>query len=432
MRSRVLRLSAASLLLGAAVTTIAPHVTNYISTSAIVNAPILAVRAPFPGLLTEASPAFASPVQAGQPLLRIDGERQDQDGLVALQAEVRATQSEIEALAAQIASVSGLEADLRRRIAAHDRAAGRYLAAERQSLQARADSAVSAEGQAEAERDRVAILTANGAAPHLSLEEAEAQARSARLATEAALAELRALDVRLESLSQGAAFDPTLSAGAYAHQRLDEVTLLKAQLASRRDTLRGRLAALDRQVATVSADFLRRTAFLPRAAAPAVVWRGSPPEGTSIMAGDTLVELLDCRNRFIEVALPARLSGEIRPGDPAIIQLKGASEAFQARVEAVGGAGARFDHPNLASDPVDTGPSDIQVLIWLDPVDPNGPGVAATFCDVGKTAEVRFARQAPKTLSALAAAFGALGAWGRSLASDTPVAGESRVALGPS
>ena len=117
----MMRLSAATLLAGAAVATMAPHLTSYISSSAVVNAPLLSVRAPFDGLLDETSRAFANAVAPGELLLRLEGERQDQDALAAVQAEIRGLTAALAHMDPDNPAVPRLEARL-------DRALGRARA----------------------------------------------------------------------------------------------------------------------------------------------------------------------------------------------------------------------------------------------------------------------------------------------------------------
>lgn len=411
MRSRILRLSAATLLIGAAVATVAPHATNHISSSAVVNAPLLAVRAPFSGLLSQGSAAFASPVAAGSTLLRLGADRLDQDAVEAVQAEITATDAEVAALVTQIATVEGMQADLRQRIAAHDAAALDYLEMAKRVADAALDRAGAQLRQIEAERARLSRLAASGTATEAALDEIEARHGMAIAEVDEAAARRESVGLEARSLREGITLGPATDAMDYARQRLDEVTLQLAELRSRRDRLSGRRGALDAQLVAMASDLARRTSFEPVAPDSAVVWRAAPADGSSVAEGDLLMELLDCRNRFVEVSLPGRLFEEIRPGDPATILFKGASDRIGAHVEAVGGAGARFDHPSLASDPPEVDDGDIQVLVRLDPTNAGSPEVAASFCDVGRMAEVRFARLGQGPLDWAARTTASFGTW---------------------
>jgi hypothetical protein len=212
-------------------------------------------------------------------------------------------------------------------------------------------------------------------------------------------------------LKDGVPLGTTTDTMDYARQRLDEVTLQLAELRSRRDRLSGRRGALVAQHEAIASDFARRAMFEPVAPDDVVVWRAAPSSGSSVVAGDLLMELLDCRNRFVEVSLPGSLFEQIRPGDPATLLFKGAADRVEAHVEAVGGAGARFDHPSLASDPPEVDDGDIQVLVRLDPADVGAPEVAASFCDVGRMAEVRFLRSGGGPLVQVATAVGSFATW---------------------
>ena len=116
------------------------------------------------------------------------------------------------------------------------------------------------------------------------------------------------------------------------------------------------------------------------------------------MPGDVLVQMVNCEARFVEVTLAERHFGDIAPGDTAWVRLKGGSEAVSARVTAVLGAGAKFDHPRLAASVTKPKPDQLRVLVSLSDAGAEGGidggigGGAGAFCHVGRTAEVRFER----------------------------------------
>jgi multidrug resistance efflux pump len=344
MKSRIMRLSAVALLAGAAVVTLVPHATSYVSTSAMVNAPLLVVRAPFDAMVVEGSAPAAAPVLAGDPLLRLAAARPDRQALAAVRAEMDAVQAEIGALAEQMRAIAAHEADLRMGLAAQDPTSQRPLQRPWQA----------------------------GDVP-----------------------------------------DPggASGAGSHARQPLDATALHVYDLVARRDALRGRLLALEDQEAILAEDLARRSTFEPTAVAAAVVRRAAPGPGEAVAAGDTLMELLDCERRFLEVSLPGHLFERIRPGDRASVLLKGASARIEGEVEAIGGGGALFDGGSLAYRPPEIGPSSVQVRIRLAPANPAMPEVAATFCDVGRAAEVRFARDRPAGLDRIVRVAHAVGEW---------------------
>jgi hypothetical protein len=105
-----------------------------------------------------------------------------------------------------------------------------------------------------------------------------------------------------------------------------------------------------------------------------------------------VVQLLDCSRRFVEVFLRETAFEAIQPGDTATVQLRGSARTFQASVEAVRGAGNRGANGLLAAQPQQVPDGSLSVVLRLEPADVTEIGIAANFCDVGRTAEVRFDR----------------------------------------
>ena len=58
------------------------------------------------------------------------------------------------------------------------------------------------------------------------------------------------------------------------------------------------------------------------------------------------------------------------------------------------GSGAKSDHPELAAEPKDVPPGQVQVLLRLAPPE-DVAAAASAFCDVGRTAEVRVNDRGP-------------------------------------
>ena len=83
----------------------------------------------------------------------------------------------------------------------------------------------------------------------------------------------------------------------------------------------------------------------------------------------------------------------IRPGDTARVRLRGSDETFLATVEALRGAGSQRATGLLAAEPENLTEGSLSVMLRLAPADVGMVGVAQNFCDVGRTAEVRFDRE---------------------------------------
>ena len=106
-----------------------------------------------------------------------------------------------------------------------------------------------------------------------------------------------------------------------------------------------------------------------------------------------MLQVADCEQRFVEVAVSEAYSESIRAGDIARVELKGSDRLLQAPVIAVRGAGACQQYDNLAARVPKAERGQLPILVSLE-----GVGLdraPSYFCHIGRTAEVYFARTNP-------------------------------------
>lgn len=398
--ARNLRLGVCLLLIGGVVSVLAPYATSYVSTSAVVNAPLVALRAPFDGRVGAASPPVATPVTAAEALGLVLGERQDRSELAALRAQAASDAAMIAAIGQESAALSTLSADLAAREAAfRAQVLDANMALQQQiAAELRANRAETVAIALRVRRSR--SLAAEGTRPPATLEAELAELAAARAQTARLAALLR--DARIERQGVEAGVVPRKSGNSndYNRQRQDEIAMRLATLATESTRLTVEQGGLADRIAVSEARLDAQGRFDARAAANGVVWHASPPEGAAVLTGDAFLTLLDCDRRFVEVTVPERHFESIRPGAAANVHLLGSADSFVAVVEAVRGAGAKPDHPTFAATPPDVPSGQLHVLIRLPP--PADPAAAAAaFCDVGRTAEVRFDRSLESDLRGL-------------------------------
>lgn len=393
MKSRMIRLSAATLLIGAVGTTLWPRVVSYVSTSAVVNAPVMRVKAPFDGVVTSVSVGEAgTAVHREKPLLSLAQSRAATGQITALGAEAQVVAAEISSLEAQIASVEAVATELTARIAAHRFEAGLWIAAKRQVLAADTEKGKAEHELAVRELDRISRLAASGTIPGAQLDEARTHVSMAGAELDRLGGETAKLEVEAAALERGIMLDSSAEGAGYARQRLDEVTLSLAGFQARLAVLKARAASLSQTREETGIRLAAQHSFAPRSAIDGVVWRAAPKSGSEVAVGDTLVEIVDCGRRFLEVSLPERYFEQIRPGDVAPVQLKGSASTLTATVSAVGGSSVRLSDTSFAANrPQETGGA-AQILLDLPPAASDENRETSNFCNVGRTAEVRFPR----------------------------------------
>ncbi|MEK6217224.1 MAG: HlyD family efflux transporter periplasmic adaptor subunit, partial [Boseongicola sp.] len=193
-----------------------------------------------------------------------------------------------------------------------------------------------------------------------------------------------------------AAVEQTLSAPggtgrrADARIRLDDLTLAQNYIRTRRLTAEGELSGLEIALHELHAQRDEFSRFQPVAPSNGVIWTASRTEGASVTLGSDLFQVLDCDQRFLEVIFAERSFEDIPPGTPASVQLRGSANTFEARVVSRHAAGGGAVLPAVDAavlEPQKDG--GVKVFLALDPSDVSNPQVAAAFCDVGRTAEVR-------------------------------------------
>lgn len=394
-QSRNLRLVSAGLLLAAAGSILLPRATNYVSTSAVVNAPLITVRSPFDGRIAKASPEVAHAVDADAALLRIDGDRTDRSRLTGLLAEETSLLRAQTSLSRERDTLAALAEALGRRDREHRQLRARLLHARLTGLKAEHRGALAERREIADRIARTRSLAAKGNATGAMVERESAELAIRTAEADRLQAAADALRISLAALAEGYVVQETGSDASYAQQRLDEIAIRRADLETEIARTEAHRGALGEQIAMARIDLAANRTFLPEAATDAVVWRASAAVGNEVIAGDEILKLVDCGRRFVEVAISESHFETIVPGTPAYVRLRGSAEPFQARVEAVKGAGAKSDYAELSSEPPFVPEGQLRVFVGLDPADLDGADaerIAAAFCDVGRTAEVRFAR----------------------------------------
>lgn len=387
--------------------TIYPSVFNHVSTEAVVNAPVVTLRAPFDGTVTAPSPGISTSVALDDPLVVLSRDRVDENIIGDLEARLVAISGRFNAVAAQRTALRALRDSLSRRATMHAEWAAAWLAARETEAEARTAAASARLSEAEAHRDRQRRLAQSGALTRVALDSAETDARVAESLRAAERAAHVRLSVARQALQDGVPLNEGGEGQSVILSRLDDLDLQLAALDKDHASLDAERQALIKQIAFHEAILRDREVFTPRAQFAGIVWEVSPPVGTPVLQGDKLVRLLDCTKRVVEVAIDERHFERIAPGAMARIRLKGSQHWQDAEITAVIGSGSRISRPTPGGVTLATSDGQLNVFLGLPATDPRDPTVARAFCDVGRAAEVRFERRhgtAQDALSRLATA----------------------------
>ncbi|MBT8416104.1 MAG: HlyD family secretion protein [Silicimonas sp.] len=387
--SRTIRIIAALFVCSAVAALLWPRATGYVSRFAVVNAPVLTVRAPVNGVIVSPTPGLAAAVARDDILFDLRATQTSRSEVARLRAELQIRTAEAHALREEERLAAEVVQGLRARVVGETESELVFLT--RKLEQARANRRLNeiAWDRAAADLARTEDLLARGAVPVTRVEEALFAKNEAEAEIAADDAEIAALKVEIGAIEAGLPSPAGTGRRDFAHDRLDDMMMALADIRTRRISVAARRDAVAAELAQMRDELDGLARFRPAASANGVIWTASRQAGASVTLGSDLFQLLDCERRFIEVIFDERAFENLPQGTAAEVRLRGSDRSFTARVVSrhAAGRGAALSAVDAAVlDPYETG--GVKVFLGIDPADITDPGVAAAFCDVGRTAEV--------------------------------------------
>ena len=388
--TRKVRIASAVFILTAVVNLLWPRATGFVSTYAVVNAPVMTVRAPINGVVLQATPGIAEPVSRDDILFDMRATFDSRTQLARLIGEKTAKAAQVSALRVEEAGIADTIAALHRRETVEIRSEIAFLNARLDEEGAIRRMHFTQKNRAAYHLVRLTQLSARGTVPEKEMKDAEFRLDEIAALISASDARIAAFSVELAAIEQTLPSPGGTGSRAGARARLDDLTLAQNDIRARRRTAEGELAGLKIALDRLRTEHDKYSRFQPVAPSNGVIWTASRTEGASVTLGSDLFQVLDCDRRFLEVVFTERSFEYIPPGTPARVQLRGSGDRFEARVvsrhAAGGGAVLSAVDAAVLEPPEDGG---VKVFLALDPSDTSDPNVAAAFCDVGRTAEVR-------------------------------------------
>lgn len=386
----LIRAGLALFFLTAALAVVFPHLTGVHANYAVVNAPLISVRAPFDGEILRESPRLANPVATGQTLVELEATRGSKVELARLAARRRVLIAQIAALGDERRALGDLSRTFRDRLRRETQSAETAARSEIDVARAELTSADARIARLAHRIRRAEALTERNALAAREVEELRFDLAEAEAARDRGRAVIAARRHAFERAGDGAA--DTADVGHATRQRLDELAIRAIALDAEEARLRAELDGLAPLIAAVGEELQKLERFRPAAPTDGVVWSASRGPATTVAAGDEVMQLLDCSRRYIQVAFSERHFERIAPGTTAEVRLRGSRETIEARVTSLRGAAERPRGNEVPAIQRSEVLSEFTLFLDLAPVDPASGGRAAAFCDVGRSAEVRFDR----------------------------------------
>ncbi|MBO9669494.1 MAG: HlyD family efflux transporter periplasmic adaptor subunit [Sphingobium sp.] len=383
-RSRRIRVTLAALLIATGAMGFVPYVLNDVSTQASINAPLIRLTAAADGTVADLPQTGSYFARATD--VRLLDLSQDTGEVADLKAQADLAFAQMELARHQLAELADQRGLLVHRASVFSSAATASLADSSESQAAELKGCEADRAALFAARDRARNLAGQGFVSAAGVEKAEAAATSKDSECKSAVAKLRAVQVKRSAASAGVFINDGYNDAPYAVQQADRLLLQRQAIEK---TLSDATAQYTQANLRLK-DALARASY--RAPAGTLVWTVNSSGGAAIRAGEPVLDLVDCRRRFVQVALPERKAESVAPGAVADVRLIGGSEWMKGEVVNITGAAGRRATGLLAADgETSPGAREISVQVALPTPDPAKLS-AGRKCDVGRLAEVRFSR----------------------------------------
>ncbi len=390
LQKKRIRLAIAGGMLLIVVIAVLPYFFNFVSYSAFVNAELVRISAPISGAIAQSLPSDGEYIVEDRTLNLVEGIAPDRHRLAELEQQRASTFERLTLARTQLAAIEEREIALSTRADAFTAFTQAITFQDAVVSEAELTTCRVEEDRLRADRDRTRRLADTGAAPHLSvtLAQADLDSQSARCA--AAEARVSRARVKQEAAEHEIFLEDGVNDVPYSVQELDRLFLRRLDL----EAEIGEADVMERELALLidgeRERFDHATRFEAILPAQHVVWSVRASEGTAVVEGQTLIELADCRNRFVSVLLSERAVGAVAVGDSAAVRLVGSSRWTRGRVTSVSGSAARRDIQLLAAELPEPSPNRFLVQVALPESAVEEPG--GDRCGVGRMAEVRFHR----------------------------------------
>jgi multidrug resistance efflux pump len=390
--ARTSRIVFAFSLIAFALWAFAPFAAYRVSSSAFINSGVMRVTAPIPGYVSDELPRKGQYIAEAETLTLIKSYTADRQRLLEMEGQQAAAKHRAEFANKQLLEIAAADKELAQRMEANRGGLLQRLKQEIVEAEAEKTGCFAEAAHRQVIGSKMRGLADTGATSQIKSAEALARQEEIMTKCKMAAARLDRLKFELSEMEKGVFLRDAVNDVPYSQQQRERLFLRRQEL--EQDAHENSVRAT--QLAADITEERRRVEHLGKydltLPADTVVWSVSASPGSVVAQGQTVLDLTDCKSRFVAVQLPEREFENIKPGDPASIRLIGSNERRQGYVRQVMGSAGRGDDRLFAAHvPVATA-GNITVEVNLPPDKAHGD---RNYCDIGRLAEVRFQRGAP-------------------------------------
>lgn len=363
--------------------------TSITSLDAVINGTVIDVKAPQAGTVATLKTTTGAPTTRNRVLLTLQNDQISKSAMQA--AKTRLNQQQAQLAQAQVQLNQQLA--LMQQVAADQQNQSQLETLEAQDAigQARADleGARARLQLAQLQYQRMSTLRSQGAVPQANLD-------TAALEMQQRQAEVTSLTTRIktaQTVQRAASLGLTLSRTRSNYDPRIRLQELQQQITNQQQyiaTLKQSIQDARAELSQATADWQRQRQRIVITPVSGVTWRLTTQPGKHVEQGDSLVQLLDCNRRWVDVFVDEKGLQSLVPGTPAEITLYGEGAAtLRGQVSMVrSGVGRLAAGEDVAVALNQNLPRTTQVRVDLEPqADRGNP---KQFCYVGYTARVTF------------------------------------------
>ena len=390
IRARGVRLALAFVLIGLGLWAFVPYLAYRVAPSAFVNAELMRVTAPFNGQLARSLPRKGEFFEDAVTVKLIDAMAPDRRQFATLELQHMAAKSRVELAQAQLIEIAEADRSLQRRTDEHRKAMVDRLSKEFDEAVAVRSACRVEEDERRKNRSRVEHLAPGGSVSQSSVDEAQSTHGSALARCQAAEARIQKLKSGVDAAQIGIFLQDGYNDTPYSQQQRDRLMLRRQELETDQLRERARVAQIESEIIEERARLTTLSHYDLPLPTGHIVWTVLASPGSAVIEGQAILDLADCRRRFVAVELPERDTEAVQSGDQAWIRIVGGSDWVSGRIQQVRGSAARSDERLLAAQVPKPNDRNVTVEVAL----PNGnlPADSNRFCNIGRLAEVRFGR----------------------------------------
>ena len=390
VRSRLVRLLLALVLIVVGAWAFLPHIAYRIASSAFVNAELVRVTAPIAGRLSGDLPRKGDIIDHSITVNLIEALSPDRRHLLDLEQQSAVAKDRANLAKKQIAEIEAIDRGLESRTESYRSGAIERLGQQIVEAEAEKTGCLAENEQRLDVGSRMEQLAKSGYTSQIRSAEASATQEANAARCQMAAARVQRLKIERDSAQTGFSL---ATARAMCRTRSSSVTGSFYAVKNSKPKCCNKTRGASNLPAEVTEERNRLDRIghsdlsLP---ADHVVWSVSASPGSTVTEGQTILDLADCAHRFVVVDLPEREFEQIKASESASVRLIGSDEWRQGKVRQVLGSAARTDDRLLAAQVPHPTSSSISVEVEL--LQDQSEAERNSFCNIGRMAEVRFQR----------------------------------------